>query len=180
MLGVLALPVSILLGCLLMLVTRCITPQEAYAAIEWRLLVLIAGMIALGHALETTGAAQLVADGAVGMVGDFGPIAVLAAFYLLTVSLTQPMSNQAAALVVLPIALGVAETAGISTRAMAVTVALAASSSFLTPLEPSCLLVYVPGRYRFLDYPRLGTALTVLAFVVTLVLVPRLWPLLPR
>lgn len=175
-LGLLALPASVLLGVLADGYPLC-DAAEAYAAIEWRLLVLIAGMIALGRALESTGAAQMLADATVLAVGNLGPLALLAGFYLLTVALTQPMSNQAAALVVLPVALEVAGAAAIDTRAMAITVALAASSSFLTPLEPSCLLVYGPGRYRFLDYPRVGAFLTLVAFVLAVLLVPRFWPL---
>lgn len=175
--GWLSLPGAVLLGCLLVLLTRSLTPQEAYAAVDWRVLVLIAGMMAYASAMTKTGAAELLAERMLGLAGGLGPLAVLAAFYLLTVLLTQPMSNQSAALVVLPIALGVALEAGIHPRAMAVTVALAASSSFLTPLEPSCLLVYGPGRYRFLDYPRLGLGLTLLVLLLTLLLVPWLWPL---
>jgi di/tricarboxylate transporter len=85
------------------------------------------------------------------------------------------MSNQAAALVTLPVALGAASEAGVDPRAAAVTVALAASHSFLTPLEPSCLLVASPGRYRFADFPRLGFALTVLAMAITVAVVPVFW-----
>jgi len=93
------------------------------------------------------------------------------------VALTQPMSNQAAALVVLPVAMRAALEAGINPRAMAMTVALAASSSFLTPLEPSCLLVYGPGRYRFFDFVRFGSGLTLIVFLLTVLLVPWIWPL---
>jgi len=174
--GVTSLAGSVLLGCLLLLITRCLTPQEAYVAIEWRLLVLVAGMMAAGTAMIKTGAVTALATALVGSAGGLSHLALLAIFYGLTVALTQPMSNQAAALVVLPVALGVAGDAGLSLRAMAVTVTLAASSSFLTPLEPSCLLVYGPGRYRFLDYPKLGLALTLLALLLTLLLVPRFWP----
>ncbi len=176
-LGVMSLPAAVLGACLVLLATRCLTPQEAYAAIDWRVLVLIAGMLGYATAMAKTGAAALLADAVSGATGGLGPLALLAAFYLLTVVLTQPMSNQSAALVVLPIALGVAVEAGIDPRAMAVTVALAASNSFLTPLEPSCLLVYGPGRYRFLDFPRLGIGLTLLGLLLTLLLVPRFWPL---
>jgi hypothetical protein len=115
----------------------------------------------------------------------FGPLAVLAVFYLLTMAFTQPMSNQAAALLVLPIALETAQAASVEPRAVAVTVALAASSFFLTPLEPSCLLVYGPGRYRFLDYPRLGIGLTLIALALTplagaAVLAARRIPVIPQ
>ncbi len=167
---------AVLAGSFIMLLARCLTPQEAYGAIDWRILILIAGMLGYGEAMEKTGAAAFLAHSVLGLLGDATPVALLAGFYLLTVVLTQPMSNQAAALVVLPVAMQVAFESGLNPRAMAVTVALAASSSFLTPLEPSCLLVYGPGRYRFLDFPRLGAAITLLAFLVTLLLVPLLWP----
>jgi len=158
------------------LLSRCLTPTEAYAAIDWRLLVLIAGMLAYGTALEKTGTSALLASWVLDLIGPLGARGVLAGFYLLTLALTQPMSNQAAALVVFPVAMEAAVGLGLDPRAMAVTVALAASSSFLTPLEPSSLLVYGPGGYRFRDYPTLGAGLTVLAFLVTLLLVPILWP----
>ncbi len=175
-LQVLPLAAAVLLGCLLVFLTRSLTPQEAYAGIDWRLLVLVAGMIGLGLALQETGAAALLAARIVDLAGGAGPVALLAGFYGLTLLLTQPMSNQAAALVVLPLAMEVAAETGFDPRAMAVAVALAASSSFLTPLEPSCLLVYGPGRYRFVDFPRLGLGLTAVAFLLALALIPRFWP----
>jgi di/tricarboxylate transporter len=178
--GILGLATSVLLGCLALLLTRCVTPEEAYRSVEWRLVVLIAGMVAYGVAMEKTGAAELIASQIEALVHAFGqglgPRAVLAGFYGFTLLLTQPMSNQAAALVVFPVAMKVALQTGVDPRAMAVTVALAASSSFLTPLEPSCLLVYGPGGYRFADYPRLGAGLSLLCLIVTLALVPVFWP----
>ncbi len=177
--GAVSLAGAVLLACLLLFLSRALTPQEAYDAVDWRLLVLVAGMMALGTALSKTGAAAWLAESLMEPLGGMGPLAVLAGFYALTTALTQPMSNQAAALVVLPLAMGVAKSAGIDPRAMAVTVTLAASSSFLTPLEPSCLLVYGPGRYRFLDFPKLGLGITLIALILTLALVPRFWPLTP-
>jgi di/tricarboxylate transporter len=174
--GALAVSTAMLLGCLVIVGTGELKPREAYEAVDWSLIVLIASMIGYGRAMETSGAAAYLAEHVASLCAGFGPVALLGAFYVLTVVLTQPMSNQAAALVVLPIALEVAVEAGVGTRAMAITVALAASSSFLTPLEPSCLLVYAPGRYRFLDFTRVGAGLTLIAMVVTLLLVPRLWP----
>lgn len=175
--GMLDLPTAVLAGCLAMLASRVLSPQEAYAAVEWRLLVLVAGMLAFGAALDKSGTASLVAGIVADATGELGPRAVLAGFYLLTLLLTQPMSNQAAALVVLPLAMRVAPDVGVDPRAMAITVALAASSSFLTPFEPSCMLVYGPGGYRFADFPRLGAGLTLLAMVITLSMVPWVWPL---
>ncbi|HVS66671.1 MAG TPA: SLC13 family permease [Thermoanaerobaculia bacterium] len=174
--GVLAVSTAMLLGCLVIVATGQLRAREAYEAIDWSLIVLIASMIGYGRAMETSGAASYLAELVAGWSSGLGPVGLLGAFYLLTVALTQPMSNQAAALVVLPIALQVAVEAGIGTRAMAVTVALAASSSFLTPLEPSCLLVYAPGRYRFLDFTRVGAGLTLIALLLTLLLVPKIWP----
>ena len=104
---------------------------------------------------------------------------LLAAFFLLTVLMTQPFSNAAAALLVLPIALHAAVEVGIDPRPFAITVAIAASCSFLTPLEPACLLVYSTGRYRFVDFLKVGSLLTLIAFAVSMALIPRIWPLQP-
>ena len=101
----------------------------------------------------------------------------MAGFFLLTVVLTQIMSNQAAAIVVLPVAMQTALQLGLNPRTFAMMIAVAASCSYLTPLEPSCLMVYGPGKYRFADFFRVGMPLTVLIFVIAIVLVPRVWPL---
>jgi di/tricarboxylate transporter len=173
--GIIPLPAAVLLGCLLVFALRAITPEEAYRAIDWRLLVLVAGMVAYGVAMQKTGAAGLAADWIAAHAGGLGERGTLAAFYVLTLALTQPMSNQAAALVVFPVAMQTALATGIDPRAMAVTVTLAASCSFLTPLEPSCLLVYGPGGYRFWDFAKLGLALTAISMVLTLAIVPLVW-----
>ena len=109
--------------------------------------------------------------------GAYGPIAVLAGFFLMTVALTQPMSNQAAALVMLPISVKTALALGLNPRTFAITVTYAASCSFLTPLEPACVLVYTPGRYRFFDFLKVGTILTIAVFAIVIWLVPVFWPL---
>jgi di/tricarboxylate transporter len=159
------------------LLAGCLTLRHAYEAIDWGVLVLVGSLLGLATAMETSGAGAyfgaLLADAAEGM----GPLAVLAGFYLLTVALTQPMSNQAAALVVLPVALLAAQELGLNPRAFAAAVTLAASCSFIAPLEPASLLVYGAGRYRFRDYFRVGLPLTLLVFVLNLFMVPRVWPL---
>ena len=99
------------------------------------------------------------------------------AFFVLTVALTQPMSNQAAALVILPIAMQTAMQIGAEPRAFAMTVAVAASCSYLTPLEPSCLMVYGPGKYRFSDFFIVGAPLTLLIYGIAIIGVPWVWPL---
>jgi uncharacterized repeat protein (TIGR01451 family) len=160
-----------------LLVSRAIRPQEVYNFIEWRLIVLIAGMISFGTALEKTGADKYLADMIVRGVGDYGSLAVLAGFFILTVALTQPMSNQAAALVVVPIAVKTAISLGLNPRTFAVMVTYAASCSFLTPLEPACVLIFTPGRYRFFDFVKVGSILTVAVFAIVMFLVPIFWPL---
>ena len=101
----------------------------------------------------------------------------MSGFCVLTVNLTQPMSNQAAALVILPVAIQVAQQLHLNPRSFAVMIAVAASCSYLTPLEPSCVLVYGPGRYKFTDFFKVGALLTLLIFAVAMLLIPRFWPI---
>jgi di/tricarboxylate transporter len=136
-------------------------------------------MLGLGVAMEATGTADFLAAQIVNVLGDAQPIWLLTGFYVLTVLLTQPMSNQAAAAVVLPVAIQTARQLGLNPRGFAIMIALAASSSFLTPLEPACLLVYGPGRYKFVDFLKVGALLTVLVYVIAIVAVLLLWPVSP-
>jgi di/tricarboxylate transporter len=175
--GVLPLVIAFLLGGLALVLTRCMTPEEAYESIDWRLMVMIACMISFGLAMERTGTANFLAEAIVEHVSPLGSIALLAAFFVFTVILTQPMSNQAAALVVLPVAIAVSSKLGLNPRSFIMCVTFAASCSFLTPLEPSCVLVYGPGRYRFFDFMRVGFPLTVIVFVFSMLLIPMIWPL---
>ena len=171
------LSVAVLLGVLTLLASRAVLVQEIYDFIDFRLLVLIAGMISFGTAMEKTHADQYLADLIVNNFQQYGGLAVLAGFFALTVALTQPMSNQAAALVVLPIAVKTALALGLNPRSFAVAVTYAASCSFLTPLEPACVLIYTPGRYRFLDFVKVGSILTLAVFAIVILLVPVFWPL---
>jgi di/tricarboxylate transporter len=175
--GVLPFPLAALSAALAVLLTRCLTPRQAYEAIDWGVLVLIGSLLGLATAMETSGAGRYFADLIAGATQGLGPIALLAAFYLLTVGLTQPMSNQAAALVVLPLAVIAAQRHGLDPRPFAATVTLAASCSFIAPLEPASLLVYGPGRYRFRDYFRVGLPLTIIACILNLLMIPLIWPL---
>ncbi|MBI3950955.1 MAG: SLC13 family permease [Acidobacteria bacterium] len=177
--GWLPLSISFLTAAVLIILFGCITVEEAYEFIDWRLIVLIAGMTAFGLAMQKSGAAQFLATWIVHRLEPYGVTMILAGFFLLTVLLTQPMSNAAAALVVLPIALHTAQQLGVNERTFAVAIMLAASVSFITPLEPSCTLVYGPGKYRFLDFVKTGAGLTLILMIVVLVLIPILWPLHP-
>jgi di/tricarboxylate transporter len=171
------LAVAVLLGVLVLLASRSVRSREIYDMIDFRLLVLIAGMISFGTAMEKTGADKYLAGMIVRTLGGYGDMAVLGGFIVLTIALTQPMSNQAAALVVLPVAMQTATQLGLNPRAFAVAITYAASCSFLTPLEPACVLIYTPGRYRFFDFVKVGSILTVVVFVVIMLLVPVFFPL---
>jgi di/tricarboxylate transporter len=144
--------------------------------VEWKVLILIGALLSLGSAMEVSGAGKFLASGLVGLIGSDSPYRLLTCFFILTVVLTQPMSNQAAALVVLPIAMETGIALGGDPRPFAMMVAVAASCSYLTPLEPSCLLVYGPGKYRFSDFFKVGLPLTVLIYAIAIVLVPWIWP----
>ena len=141
------------------------------------MLILIGSLIALGTAMETSGAGAYLAKQLIAVVGSNSQTRLLTCFFVLTVALTQPMSNQAAALVVLPIAMQTALTLGVDPRPYAMMVAIAASCSYLTPLEPSCLMVYGPGKYQFGDFFKVGAPLTVLIYLIAIVMVPMVWPL---
>jgi di/tricarboxylate transporter len=175
--GLVSLPVAALLGALVVLVTRCITPEEAYSQINWRVMILIASMLGLGEAMEATGTAEFLANLVTQFAGQASPISILSGFFALTVLLTQPMGDQAATVVILPVAVRTAWQLGLNPRSFAMMIALAASCSLLTPLEPACLLVYGPGRYRFTDYLKVGIAPAVLIYVIAMIMVPLLWPL---
>lgn len=178
-LNILPLPVAVLLGAFATFVTRCITPTEAYREVDWRVVILIACMLALAEAMRHTGTATYLAAGVANLTDGWSPVWLLGGFFLLTVLLTQPMSNQAAAAVILPIAVQTAVHLDLNPRTFAIGIAVAASCSFLTPLEPACLMVYGPGRYKFADFIRVGAPLTLVVFALALWLVPAFWPFLP-
>ncbi|MBK7388747.1 MAG: anion permease [Bacteroidetes bacterium] len=174
---IIPLSIAFMLAAFLCVAFKCIKTEEAYQKIEWNLLVLIGGMTSFGIAMEKTGTATFLADHIISLFGGIGPIAVMAAFSLLTVFLTQPMSNAAAAMVVLPVALEAAETMQVNPITFALTVMLSASVSMITPFEPSCILVYGPGGYKFRDFVKTGSLVTLILIVVILIMAPYLYPL---
>ncbi len=176
-LDILPLTITVLGAALLTIIVRAVPHEEVYRLIEWRLLIMIGGMTAFGQALVATGADKFLADLIVKTSGFFGPHGILMGFFVLTVALSQPLSNAAAALAVLPVAVASAESLGANPRAFAVAVTMAASASFMTPFEPSCVLVYPAGRYRFLDFIKVGLPLTLVFMAVVLIMVPLIWGL---
>jgi di/tricarboxylate transporter len=177
--NVVPLAVAVLLGAFATFVARCISTEEAYRALDWRVIILIACMLALGQAMLKTGAAQYLAEHVAALASGYSPVWLLAGFFLLTVALTQPMSNQAAAAVLVPIAIQTALHLNLNPRTFVMGIAVAASCSYLTPLEPACLMVYGPGRYRFMDFVRVGGPLVLVVFAIAMLLVPKFWPLQP-
>ncbi|MCC7231465.1 MAG: SLC13 family permease [Bacteroidia bacterium] len=178
-LNVLPLSAALLICAIACVSIKALTVDKAYEAIDWRLLILIGGMASFGTAMTKTGASKWLAEIIVQYLEPLGPIAIIAGFVILTVFLTQPMSNAAAALVVLPVAIETAHHLNANPRTFAIAIMLSASISLITPFEPSCVLVYGPGKYRFLDYLRTGFFLTLVLMAVLLILIPYFWPLYP-
>lgn len=167
-----------LIGCLVMGLFRCIDMDSAYKAIHWQSLVLIVGMLPFALALQKTGGIALATSGLVGLLGDAGPHALLACLFLLTALIGLFISNTATAVLMAPVALATAEQLGASPYPFAMTVALAASAAFMTPISsPVNTLVLGPGQYRFGDFVRIGVPFTVLVMIVAVLLVPLVFPL---
>lgn len=172
-LGIVAVPEAILAGALGVVLVGALTMDEAYQAIEWRVIFLIAGMLPAGVALMKTGAATFIANGFVQLFGGFGPLAVLIALMVVTMLLTQVMTGQAAITILAPIAFTTAQVMHSNSFTFVLGAALASSMAFLTPLgHPVNLLVMGPGGYKFSDYARVGALLTLLLFVLFAILLP--------
>lgn len=175
--GLVPLAIAFLCAALATVLLGITDSARAYSSIDWRLIVLIGGMTAMGTAMVNSGADQFLSNWVVKICAPMGVQGTLAGFMLLTVLLTQPMSNAAAALVVLPIAISAATGLNASPVTFGIAVMLSASISLITPFEPSCVLVYTPGHYRFTDFLRVGGPLTVILLVVVFFMVQRQWPL---
>jgi di/tricarboxylate transporter len=134
-------------------------------------------MLALGTAMQTTGTASYLAEQIIKLVSVDRPLLLLTFFFFITMTLTQPMSNQAAAALTLPIAMETATRIGLNPRTFAIMIAVSASCSFITPLEPACLIIYGPGHYKFLDFTKVGALLTLIVYAISVVLVPIFWPM---
>jgi di/tricarboxylate transporter len=179
-LGWLPIAITAVVGAALMILIGCLKMEEAYRVIEWKAVFLIAGMLPLGIAMEQTGAASFLAEGMVGLVGDMGPRVVLASLFILTTLASQVMPNAAVAVLMAPIALNTANNMAMSPYALLMTVAVAASTSFLTPVAHATnVLILGPGGYRFSNYVKVGLPLTIVVLAVVLLVLPLFWPLFP-
>jgi di/tricarboxylate transporter len=171
---------AMVLAAVAMILTGCLSIEEAHESIDWRTVFLVAGMLPLGMAMESTGTAQYLADLVLDALGDIGPTAVLAGMYLLAALITQAMSNAAAMVLIVPIAVDTAQGLGANHLTFTMAVVIGAATSFLTPIgHKANVLVFGPGGYHFFDYARVGALLTVVLLIVSMVFLPLFWPLFP-
>lgn len=176
--GWLHISIAAVAGATLMVLTRCLSMEQAYRAIDWRSIFLIAGMLPLGVAMQTSGAAEFLAGGVLALLGPYGPWPVIAGLYACTALATLIVPTAALVLLMAPIALSAAADLGISPLAPMMAIAIAAAASFASPVaHPANVLVMGPGGYRFVDYIRLGAPLTLLVFALAMGLLPLAWPL---
>jgi di/tricarboxylate transporter len=171
---------AMVIAAVAMILTGCLSIEEAHESVDWRTVFLVAGMLPLGMAMEATGTAQYLADLVLGALGNYGPTAVLAGMYLLAALITQAMSNAAAMVLIVPIAVNTAQGLGANHITFTMAVVIGAATSFLTPIgHKANVLVFGPGGYRFFDYARVGALLTVVLLVVSMIFLPLFWPLFP-
>jgi di/tricarboxylate transporter len=175
--GLLPMVHTALLGALLIVTLRVLTPAEARSALDIDVLVVIAASFGIGAAIEQSGLAAAFANGLVGRLDAWGPLALLTAVVLATVTLTELITNNAAAVLIYPIAIALALGSGLDPRPFAIAITVAASASFLTPIGyQTNTMVYGLGGYRFTDYARLGLPLTVAVVTAVIFFVPMFWP----
>ena len=172
------LVISALVGAALMMLTRCVRVDEAVRALDLSILMLLAGTIPLGVAMLKTGLAQQIVHGAMGLIGESRPWVLLSALYLLTAILSAFLSNNAAAVILAPIAIDMAAVLGVDPRPLLMAVAFGASASFATPIGyQTNAIVMGPGGYTFGDFLRLGIPLTIIMWIAATILIPIFWPL---
>jgi di/tricarboxylate transporter len=160
-----------------MIVTRVVTMEQAYRGINWTTILLVAGMMPMSTAISASGAGEMIATWIIDLVGAAGPTALLAGLFLITVLFSQLISNTATALVMIPIGVSAAAQLGISARPVLMSLCVGAAVAFLTPVAtPANMMVMGPAGYRFGDYWRLGLPLTILFGLVSVLLVPVIWP----
>ena len=174
---VLPIMIASILGVIVMFVTGCVKPDEAYEDVDWMVIVLLGSIIPLGIAMQNSGTALLIAHQVLALTGSFGPYGVLAAFYVLTSLLTEIISNNAAAVVLTPIAIATAVSIGVSPMPFVVAVMFAASNSFMTPVGyQTNTFIYAPGGYRFMDFMRVGGPLGAIIAATAVYVIPIFFP----
>ena len=180
MLGYAPISIAAVIGGTIMVLTGCLNMEQAYRAIDWRAIFLIAGMLPLGTAMQETGAAEYLANQVMSLLGDAGPWPVIMGLYILTAMATMIIPTAALVVLMSPIVLSAMGDLGVAPETAMMAVAMAASASFTSPIShPANILVMGPGGYRFVDYLKVGVPLTIVVFITVMVLLPILWPLVP-
>ncbi len=172
--------VSTAVAAVLMVATRCLSTIEARRSLEWQTLLTIGAAFGVGSALQSSGAAKLIADNIFGLIQDFGPIAALIAIYVLGSLVTEVITNNAAAVLIFPFCLETAKLYNVDPRPFMIALTLAASASFMTPIGyQTNMMVYGPGGYKFSDFVKVGGILNFLLAIVAMILIPIFWPFTP-
>ena len=167
-----------IIGALACVITGCLTEKQAYGGIDWTTIFLFAGMLPLAEAMDKTGAGAMIANGVVGIIGsNASPLIIVMAMFLLSCGLTQFMSNTAAAALLAPIGISIAQSIGVSPFPVLMAIGIAASCAFTTPVAtPPNTLILGPGKFRFMDYVKVGLPLVVVSMIVCTVIIPLVWP----
>ena len=174
------LEMAAIAGALICVLTGCLTEKQAYASIDWVTIFLFAGMMPVSSAMNKTGAGKLIAETVVSAMGTPSPMFLTAGLFILSCLLTQFMSNTASAALLCPIGIAIAQQLGADPKAVLMAIAVAASCAFATPVgTPPNTLVLGPGNYKFMDYVKAGTGLVVVCYIVSLVIIPMVWPFFP-
>ena len=176
-----SLEMTAIVGALVCVLTGCLTEKQAYSAIDWVTIFLFAGMMPVSTAMDKTGAGKLIAEWTVGLMGGSpSPLVVTAILFILSCGLTQFMSNTASAALLCPIGIAISQQLGADPKAVLMAIAVAASCAFASPVgTPPNTLVLGPGGYKFMDYVKAGTGLVIVSFIVSLVVIPIVWPFFP-
>ena len=178
--GWLPIVASALVGCIALVAFRGLSSEEAYAAVDWRVIMLLAGLLPLGLAMQKSGLAQSLVGQLLPVVGGHGPLVMLAVVYMITMVLTEVMSNTAAAVLLAPIAIGLAAGLGVDPKPFVIAVLFAASTSFATPVGyQTNTMVYNAGGYRFTDFMKIGIPLNLLFWALAVIFIPRMFPFYP-
>ncbi len=176
-LPMLPIPAVAIIAAIAMILTQCLTPQQAYDAVQWNIVFLIFGMLALGLAMDQTGAARLMVSGVMSVVGSYSPVIILSVIYLLSSVLTELISNNAVAALLTPVIIGIAATLEVDARPFIVALMFGCSASFATPIGyQTNTYVYGAGGYKFTDFPKIGVPLNLILWIAATFLIPWLWP----
>jgi di/tricarboxylate transporter len=180
LLGYAPISIAAVVGGSMMVLSGCLSMEQAYRAIDWRAIFLIAGMLPLGTAMQSTGAATYIADQVMTLLGDAGPWPVIMGLYIVTAMATMIIPTAALVVLMSPIVLSAMSDMGYAPETAMMAIAMAASASFTSPIShPANILVMGPGGYRFVDYLKVGVPLTIVVFIAVMILLPFFWPLQP-